>query len=153
MSERRVKISVFLGLPIIQDMITNMAIKNVLNEPCQWLVIKERLAKIKPYQVDKLNSAISSIAETLSKVHIEFSDDRQVVLDQIKFHLKPVKLKYIYEKHLGKDLTWWTYRTRKLIGNGYGYTLTEEEVLRINLAIDDIASRLRRIELVPDDIE
>ena len=139
-----------MGLPIIQEMITNMAIKNVLEEPCQWLVIKERLAKIKPYQVDKLNTAITSISETLSSVHIEYSDDRQAVLDQIKKHLKPVKLKYIYEKHLNKDLAWWTYRTRKLIANGYGYTFTEEEVLRINLAIEDIVSRLRRIELVTE---
>lgn len=148
MKEKRVKIGAAQSVPLIREMITDTAIKEVLDEPCQWLVIKARRDKMKPYQADKLNLATSILAERLAGVHIAYSTDRQAVIDQIKEHLRPVKLKYIYGKHLGHNTVWWTYRTRRPYGNDYCYTLTEDEVLRINLAIEDIVSRLRRIEVV-----
>ena len=148
---RRVKIGVRMGLPIVLEMLTVAGIREELNDSCEWLARMDRRAKMKPHQVEKLNNGMWSIAQRLSKVVIEHSDDRQAVIDQIKEHLKPVKLKYIYGKHLNKGLAWWTYRTRRVREMDWGsYTFTKEEVLKINFAIADIANRLLYIELVSD---
>lgn len=153
MERRRTRIGVEMGLPIVRAMITDTAIRNELGETCQWLGNKERRSKIKAHQVAKVNEAAWSIARQLASVRIQYSDDRQAVIDQIKTLLKPVKFSFIYERHLGKDVTWWTYRTRALYGKGgYGYTFTEEEVLEINLAVSDIVNRLLSIELVVDEL-
>ncbi len=149
--KRRVRIGVNMGLPIVLEMLTVAGICEELNDRCAWLTDKERRAKMKPWQVEKLNEGMWRIAERLSKVVIVYSTDRQAVIDQIKEHLKPVKLKYIYGKHLGKNTAWWTYRTRRVREVDWGsYTLTAEEVLKINFAIADIANRVLSIELVSD---
>lgn len=147
---RRTKIGVRMGLPLVREMITDSAIRTELGEKCQWLGVKERREKMKQHHVEKLNRAAWAIADRLARVHIIYSTDRKAVIDQIKEHLRPVKLKYIYSKHLGKNTAWWTYRTRAPHGNGYCYTFTEEEIFQINIIVGEIAARLQRIELVAD---
>lgn len=151
--EKRIKIGVRMGLPIVREMITATAMTIEYRDDCQWLTKKDRLSKVKPYQIERLNAAIWRIGERLAGVFIHYSDDRQAVIDQIKEHLHPVKLRYIYERHLGHDTAWWTYRTRSLRGKGYGYSFTEQEVFHINLAVKEISARLLSIELVPDDLD
>ena len=153
MNERRIKIPFQKGAMLVREMLTTKGIEAELGITCSWLYNTKRFCNVKPGHVDAMNCAMWGIADKLAEVHIEYSEDRQAVIDQIKLHLKPVKLKYIYEKHLGHDTQWWSFRTAKLYGNGYGYSFTEDDVLRINLAIEDIVARLRRIELVPDDID
>ena len=153
MRENSIRIGAKQGVPIVREMITDVAVCTELGESCPWLYRKERRDNISAKNLEKYNRAIVGIADKLAEVHIEFSEDRQAVLDQISECLKSVKLKYIYEKHLGHDTEWWTYRTRRLNDKGYGYSLTEEEVLKINLGVADIVARLRRIELVTDDAD
>lgn len=153
MNESRIKIPFQKGAMLVREMLTTKGIEAELGITCSWLYDTKRFCKVKQGHVDAMNQAMWSIADKLSEVHIAHSDDRQSVINQIKTSLKPVKLRYIYEKHLGQDTQWWSFRTAKLYGNGYGYSFTEDDVLRINLAIEDIVARLRRIELVPDDID
>ncbi len=151
MSERRIKIGVRMGLPIVLEMLTTIGLRNAIGGECKWLMAKERRDKMKPWQAEKLNEAMWNIAEELAYSHITYSEDRQAVIDQVKRVLKPVKTNYVYERCMKHDTRWWTYRTRALHGNGYGYCFTEQEVLQINLAIKEISSRLLSIELESDD--
>lgn len=147
MEIKRTRVMARLGLPLIREMITDSAVEQVLGCDCSWLANKSRRDNMSQKNIDKLNEATLIIGKTLANVRIEYSTDRQAVIDQIKEHLRPVRLQYIYGKHLGHNTAWWTYRTRRPYGNGYCYTLTEDEVLMINLAIADISARLLSIEL------
>lgn len=153
MRERRIKIGVHMGLPIVLEMLTTIGLRNAIGGECKWLMAKERRDNLKPWQIEKLNEAMWSIAETLSETLIRYSDERQSVIDQVKNALKPVKTNYVYERCMKHDTRWWTYRTRALHGNGYGYSFTEQEVFQINLAVKEISSRLLSMELVPDDLD
>lgn len=148
--ENRIKLSVRMGLPLVLEMVTTIGLRDEVGGECMWLMSKARRDNMKPWQIELLNEAMQRIADRLAEVRITYSDDRQSVIDQVKEALKPVKTKYVYEKHLGMDTRLWTYRTRALHGKGYGYSFTEEDVLKINLAIADIVARLRRIELVAE---
>lgn len=153
MEIKRTRVGLRLGLPLIREMIPDLAVERVLGCDCSWLKNKSRRENMPPKNIARLNEATLIIGRQLAEVRIEYSTDRQAVIDQIREHLQNVKLRYVYGKHLGHSLEWWTYRTRRPYGNGYCYTLTEDEVLRINLAVADISARLLSIELVPDDEE
>ncbi len=150
MTTGKIRIGAKQGVPLVREMILDIAVVAELGESCPWITRKERRDNISAKNIEKLNTAIDGIAQKLSQVSITYSTDRQAVIDQIKEKLQPVRLKYIYEKHLEHNTEWWTYRTRKADRNGFAYSLTEEEVLKINLAIADIVARLRRIELVAE---
>lgn len=152
MEVNRTRVGLRLGLPLIREMITDTAIVRVLGVDSTWLRSKPRRENMSKKNIERINEATLIIGQQLAEVRIEYSTDRQAVIDQIKEHLQYVKLRYIYGKHLGHSLEWWNFRTRRPYGNGYCYTLTEDEVLKINLAVADISARLLSIELMSDEI-
>lgn len=154
-NQERIKIEVYQGLPIIQEMIKDLAITREMGESVSWLGKRQTKNMSRNFQftftagdVVKLNAALWRIGERLSSTRIEFSEARQEVIDQIKEKLSDVFLPYIYLNKLEAKKHWWNYRMANDQAKGQKCTFKPEDVLKINLAIAEIAARLLSIELV-----
>lgn len=155
MERQRIKLEVYQGLPIVQEMIKDLAITKEMGENVSWLDSRIHKRMNRNFQftftekdVVKLNAAIWRIGERLAATRIEFSDARQDVIDQIKGKLSDVYLPYVYLVKLGAKKYWWNYRMANDYAKGQKCTFKPEDILKINLAVAEIAARLLNIELV-----
>lgn len=153
--QERIKIEVYQGLPIIQDMIKDLAITREMGESVSWLGKRQAKNKSRNFQfvftesdVQKLNEALWRIGERLSFTRIEFSEVRQEVIDQIKEKLSDVFLPYIYLNKMKEKKHWWNFRMANEHAKGQKCSFKPEDILKINLAIAEIAARLLSVELV-----
>lgn len=155
MERQRIKLEVYQGLPIVQEMIKDLAITKEMGEVQNWIGQRQFKRMSRNFQftftendVAKLNAAIWRIGERLAATRIEYSDARQDVIDQIKGKLSDVYLPYVYLVKLGVKKYWWNYRMANDYAKGQKCTFKPEDILNINLAVAEIATRLLNIELV-----
>ncbi len=154
-NQERIKIEVYQGLPIIQEMIKDLAITREMGEVITWLNQRQNKRVIRNFEysftatdVAKLNAAIWKIGVRLSAIRVEYSENRQDVINQIKEKLSELWLPYIYANKMGKKPYWWNDRMKNSETKGNKSSFSFDDILRINLAIAEIAARLLTIELV-----
>lgn len=155
MERQRIKLEVYQGLPIVQEMIKDLAITREMGENACWLDRRQNKRMSRNFQftftendVAKLNAAIWRIGERLAAANVEFTGTRQDVIDQIRLKLSDVYLPYIYEGRLGVKKYWWNARMVNSESKGTKANFHSEDVIKINLAVAEIATRLLSIELV-----
>lgn len=155
MERQRIKLEVYQGLPIVQEMIKDLAITREMGEVQNWIGQRQFKRMSRNFQftftendVAKLNAAIWRIGERLAVTNIEFTGARQDVIDQIRLKLSDVYLPYIYEGRLGVKKYWWNARMVNSESKGTKANFHSEDVIKINLAVAEIATRLLSIELV-----
>lgn len=153
--QERIKIEVYQGLPIIQEMIKDLAITREMGEVITWLNQRQNKRVIRNFEysftatdVIKLNEAIWRIGVRLSTIRVENSENRQDVINQIKEKLSELWLPYIYATKMGKKPYWWNDRMKNSETKGNKSSFSAEDILKINLAIAEIAARLLSVELV-----
>lgn len=154
----RIKIEVYQGLPIIQEMIKDLAITKEMGVIHSWIYCRQKKQVIRNFQchfnesdIEKLNQAIWRIGERLQHTRIEYSEARQEVIDQIKQKLSDVFLPFIYLTKMQVKKFWWNYRMANDHSKGQKASFKPEDVLKINLAVAEIAARLLSIELVKEE--
>lgn len=154
----RIKIEVYQGLPIIQEMIKDLAITKEMGESCNWICCRQKRQMSRNFQftftasdVEKLNQAIWRIGERLQHTRIEYSEVRQEVIDQIKQKLSDVFLPFIYLTKMQVKKFWWNRCMANDHAKGQKASFKPEDVLKINLAVAEIAARLLSIELVKEE--
>lgn len=155
MEKQRIKLEVYQGLPIVQEMIKDLAITREMGESIVWIGQRQFKRTIRNYQftftkedVVKLNEAIWRIGERLAATTIEYSENRQIVIDQIKGKLSEVFLSFICTNKLQKSIHWWNDKMKKTSSKGNKTSFKQDDILKINLAVAEIAARLLSIELV-----
>lgn len=153
MEDAKIKINVYRGLDIIEDMIKTTAICREAGKDSKWLYPKRIKRTINQAQLDIINFAIWRIANRLASLKIKYTDDRQYVIDQINEKLDDVRMPYIYVERMAKNRMWYVNRMRNLQEKVNAVSFTEEEIMEINLITAEIAARLLSIELVCDDTE
>lgn len=153
-NQNRLKIEVYQGLPIIQEMIKDLAITKEMGQSSNWInqrqfkrMTRNFTFEFTPNDVAKLNAALWRIGERLGGVRIEYSEIRQDVIDQIKALSADIWLPYIYDKKIVVKKCWWDNRMKRTEAKGTKANFTMEDVLKINLAVAEIAARLLSIEL------
>lgn len=154
----RIKIEVYQGLPIIQEMIKDLAITKEMGESCNWICCRQKRQMSRNFQftftasdVEKLNQAIWRIGERLQHTRIEYIEVRQEVIDQIKQKLSDVFLSFVCLNKMKVRQTWWNNRMKNTDSKGTKASFNSEDVLKINLAVAEIAARLLSIELVKEE--
>lgn len=157
MEKQRIKLEVYQGLPIVQEMIKDLAITKEMGETLTWIGQRQFKRTIRNFtysftenDVAKLNAAIWRIGERLSTTTIEYKEDRQEVINQIKEKLSEVFLSFICTNKLQKSIHWWNDKMKNSDSKGNKTSFKPEDILNINLAIAEIATRLLSIELVVD---
>lgn len=155
MERQRIKLEVYQGLPIVQEMIKDLAITREMGETITWIGQRQFKRTIRNFtysftenDVAKLNAAIWRIGERLSVTTIEYKEDRQEVINQIKEKLSEVFLSFICTNKLQKSIHWWNNRLKSSEAKGTKASFLPEDIAKINLAVAEIATRLLSIELV-----
>lgn len=155
MEKQRIKLEVYQGLPIVQEMIKDLAITKEMGENVAWLDRRQNRRMSRNFQftftendVVKLNAAIWRIGERLAATTIEYTGVRQQVIEQIRQKLSDIYLPYIYESRLGMKKYWWNARMVNSESKGTKANFHSEDILKVNLAVAEIATRLLSIELV-----
>ena len=159
MKTERIKLEVYSGLPVIQEMIKDSAIVKEMGENASWLSQRQHKRMSRNFQykftesdLQKLNVAIWNIGKRLSSVTIEYSEDRQLVIDQIKEKLSDVFLVFICESKLQKSIHWWNNRLKKTDSKGTKASFDPGDIVKINLALTEISARLLSVELVSGNL-
>lgn len=154
MEKQRIKLEVYQGLPIIQEMIKDLAITKEMGEAINWIGQRQfkRTTRNFTYSftkedVAKLNAAIWRIGERLSVTTIEYNEDRQLVINQIKEKLSSIFLSFICTNKLQKSIHWWNDKMKNSESKGNKTSFKSEDIAKINLAVAEIAARLLSIEL------
>lgn len=155
MERQRIKLEVYQGLPIVQEMIKDLAITKEMGENVAWLDRRQNRRMSRNFQftftendVAKLNAAIWRIGERLAATTIEYSENRQEVINQIKEKLSPIFLSFICTNKLQKSIHWWNNRLKNSEAKGTKADFCSEDILKINLAVAEIAARLLSIEFI-----
>lgn len=148
MEETKMKINVYSGLDMIEDMVKITAICRECGKFRNWLHPKIAKRNITIDQLDDINIAVWRIANRLLTQKVVYSDDRQAVIDQIHDNFDDVRMPYVYRERMGKTRMWYVNRTRNIQDNKSTVSFTEGEIMEINLIVAEIAARLLSIELV-----
>lgn len=156
-SVERTSINIYEGLPIMLEAVKGTALCEEIGKVAEWLNSRLKRRKNGPYSIRKfseidvqlVNQAVWSLGKKLYETNIDYSDDRQVVIDQIKEKYSAVFQNYIAEKKLGWSDKKFKHRMVNSAAKGSYLSFTETEVQQIVLGVREIASWMLSIEFVP----
>lgn len=111
---------------------------------------KYSVRKFSQSDVDLINKGVWALAEKLSVVSIEYSEDRQEVIDQIKAKLSGVFLKSVAMHKMGWSETKFKSCMVRTSSKGQYMTFTKEDVQQLTLSVREIAMRMLSVEYYLD---
>ena len=154
---KRTTIKIYEGLPIMLKAVKGTALCEEIGKNSQWMSgrlnrSKNGLYSIRQFtesDVHLVNKAVWSLGKKLSEVSIEYSTNRQVVIDQIKLKLSAVFLNYIAVK----EMEWSEKKFKTCMVNtkakGKYASFTEYDVQQIICAVHKLAVKMLSIEFIP----
>ena len=149
----KLKINIYKGLPIILEKIKTVALASVIGKPSSW--INHKLTNYVTAGVEKrffesdlelLNMAVESLGNEIAAHVIEFSDDREAVIAQIRELSMFVAMPYIYDKVMHQKRQWYNCRMLPRKPGGKATSFKEDDIVTINMAVMQISNELRSIE-------
>lgn len=154
MSEK-IQIDIYKGLPMVLEKVKSVALSAVIGKSNAWINNKlcHNLSKGKPcefYQEDipLINNGLQILGEEISHCLIDFVEDREKVIEQIKELSAYVSMPYIYKDVMKKTTGWYNNRMLKRKPGWKVCSFKEDDVLQINMAAMQIANELKSIEFV-----
>lgn len=161
MNTERVKFGIYEGLPELLEAVKGTALCAEIGKVAEWMNSRLKRRKNGPYSIRKftesdvqlVNQAVWSLGKKLSDVTIEYSTDRQVVIDQIKEKLAPVFLTYVAVKKMGWSDKKFKHRMVNSSAKGSYLSFTESDVQQIVLSVREIAARMLSMEFYLDNPE
>lgn len=153
MSEMKLQINVYKGLPILLDKIKVVALASVLGKSDTWIHMKMRHNIVKgkalgfvQSDLDLLNASMPLLGNEILHSLIVYDADREVVISQLKELAKLVSMQYITMDVMGKKKRWYEARMAKRSAEGKASSFKEEDIIQINMAAMNIANELKNIE-------
>lgn len=154
MDTNRVKMDVYESFPELMEVVKATAICREVGVTSAWLNgklhrnanSKYSIRKFSAEDVQKLNEGVWSVARKLMAANIEYSEDRQLVIDQIKERYADVFMKQIAIQKMG----WSEGKIKscmvKSSSKGRYMTFGKQEVQQLVLAMREVAARMLSIE-------
>lgn len=153
MSEK-IKINVYKGLPIILEKVKGVALAGIIGKSLPWITNKLRhyIVNAKPAEfnasdVELLNKGLTTMGVEIQRRIIEYHENREVVNVQIRELAKLVRMPYIYTECMKTHKQWFESRLAKRSAEGKACSFKEDDVLRINMGVMQVANELKSIEL------
>ena len=149
------KFNVYKELPSIMKMLVGNAISLDMGKPVNFITKHMALdadgnpkAPFTESSLAQLNEKLWQLGQTLMATTIDYSSDRQEVIDQVRSKLRFVRMPYIYSECMGKNKLWYTSRMTHTDCKAGLSTYKKEDIDLYNQYIGEIAIRLLRTELV-----
>ena len=103
----KLKINIYKGLPMILEKVKVVVLAKVVGKVDSWIHSKLRHNEIKGVEqrfvesdIGLINKVLGEFGSLIAGCVIEFSDDREAVIQQIKSASNYVAMPYIYEEVL-----------------------------------------------------
>ena len=151
----KLQIEVYKGMAMVAGMVKMKAFSEASGKSQAWwsckinhIVRRGKESKFEESDLSSLNSALEKLGAQLAEIQLVYSDDREALIEQIRKLDAIVCMPYIYDKVMSKGRTWYMNRMRKSLAGGRPYYFKEEDILQMNIAIIDIANRLKNIEFI-----
>lgn len=155
MVNEKIQIDIYKGLPMVLEKVKSVALSAVMGKCNSWMNCKlaHNLSKGKPkefYEEDipLINNGIHILGDEISQHLIEYVEDREEVIRQIKELSVYVCMPYIYGEVLNKPKSWYSTRMLARVPGRKVCVFKEDDILAINMAAMQIANELRSIEFV-----
>ena len=153
MSEK-LKVNVYKGLPIILEKVKTVALAKVIGKADSWLTMKLRHNEVKGRKlefyesdIELINRALGQLGDLIASSLIEYGPDRDQVIASVRMVDAYVSMPYIYMDVLKQDRQWYSNRMRERKPGGKASSFKEDDILKMNMGIMQIANELRSIEL------
>lgn len=158
MGNEKIKQEVYTHLPELLKYVKSKAVAAEMGKHVQWLVSrinrqkngKYSIRQFRPEDMEPLNQAIERIANRLLAVTINYKDDRQEVIDEIRSKLNELFIKSVIVYKMG----WTDTKAKSCMVNssskGHHLTFTASDVQQITLSVREIAMRMLSIEYYLD---
>ena len=151
----KLKIDIYKGLPMVIEKINTVALAAVVGKTDAWMYQKMRKSIVKGMQKEfkeedlpLMNGAVEALGAEIASCMVEYKEDRDEVIAQIRELRKLVSLPYIYTEILKVKKGWFESRMRARSKEGKACSFKEDDVMRINMAVMQIANELKSIEFV-----
>lgn len=154
----KIRQEVYQYLPELLKYVKSKAVAAEMGKSEQWFTSrinrqkngKYSIRQFRPEDMELLNKAIGRIANRLLTVTINYSDDRQEVIDEIRSKLNELFIKSIVVYKMG----WTDSKLRVTMANstnkGHILSFTASDVQQITLAVREIAMRMLSVEYYLD---
>lgn len=154
MGNDKIRQEVYQYLPELLKYVKSKAVAAEMGKSIQWLTSrinrqkngKYSIRQFRPEDMELLNKAIERIANRLLAVTINYSDDRQEVIDEIRSKLNELFIKSIVVDKMG----WTDSKLRVTMSNstskGHILSFTASDVQQITLSVREIAMRMLSVE-------
>lgn len=158
MGNEKIRQEVYTHLPELLKFVKSKAVAAEMGKSIQWFTSrvnrqkngKYSIRQFRPEDMELLNKAIERIANRLLNTTINYSDNRQEVIDEIRAKLNVLFFKSIVVNKMG----WTDSKLRVTMANsttkGHILTFTASDVQQITLAVREIAMRMLSIEYYLD---
>lgn len=155
MVNEKIQIDIYKGLPMVLEKVKSVALSAVIGKSNAWINNKinryELNGKIIEFiesDMCQINSGLQLLGEEISQHMIQFVDDREEVIKQVKQLSTFVCMPYIYSTVMGKGRQWYNTRMLERVPGRKVCVFKEDDILAINMAAMQIANELRSIEFV-----
>lgn len=154
MNNEKVKLGIYQHIPELLKTVkasaicaeAGMTIQLFNNKLHHTANSKYSVRKFSQSDVELINNGIWALAEKLSVVSIEYSENRQGVIDQIKNRLSGIFLKSVAVNKMGWTETKFKSCMVKTSSKGRYMTFTEADIQQLILSVREIAMRMLSIE-------
>ena len=150
----KLKVNVYKGLPMILEKVKTIALADVIGKADSWMTMKLRHNEVKGRKlefyesdIELINNGLEKLGELIASKLIEYTADREQVIASIREVDTYVSMPYIYLDVLKQDRQWYSNRMRERKPGGKASSFKEDDILKMNMGIMQIANELRSIEL------
>ena len=151
----KIQIDIYKGLPMVLEKVKSVALSAVIGKCNTWLnnklnhyVVKDKPLCFIEEDLPLINSGLQLLGEEIQQSLVEYNDDREKVIDQIRELARYVCMPYIYIGVMKQTKVWYDGRMFKQKPGRRVISFKEDDILQINMAAMQIANELKSIEFV-----
>lgn len=151
----KTQVHIYEGLPIVLEKVKSVALSAVMGKSNTWLnnkmngyTVNGKTFAFTESDISQINSGLQLLGEEISQNMIQFVDDREEVIRQVKELATFVRMAYIYGTVMGKVRQWYNTRMLARVPGRKVCVFKEDDIHAINKAAMQIANELKSTEFI-----
>lgn len=149
----KIQINIYKGLPMVLEKVKSVALSAVIGKSNAWMnnkmnryILNGKVSEFTESDIPLINNALQLLGDEIAQSIVQYSDDREAVILQVKQLATVICMPYIYENVMGKGRQWYNSRVLARVPGRKVCVFKEDDILKINMAAMQIANELRSIE-------
>ena len=151
----KIQINIYKGLPMVLEKVKSVALSAVIGKSNAWMnnkmnryILNGKVSEFTESDMPLINNALQLLGDEIAQSIVQYSNDREAVILQVKQLATVICMPYIYETVMGKGRQWYNSRVLARVPGRKVCVFKEDDILKINMAAMQIANELRSIEFI-----